>query len=76
MAAHDCSKRDVENVEFIFDIMSSPGEGAIDAVDLGDALRALNCNPTLALIEKMGGTKKKGEKKNHSRGIPSNLVPS
>lgn len=39
-----------------------PGEG-IDAVDLGDALRALNLNPTLALIEKLGGTKKRNEKK-------------
>lgn len=42
--------------------MGSPKEG-IDAIDLGDALRALNCNPTLALIEKMGGAKKRGEKK-------------
>lgn len=42
--------------------MGSPGEG-IDAVDLGDALRSLNLNPTLALIEKMGGTKKRNEKK-------------
>lgn len=42
--------------------MGSPGEG-IDAFDLGDALRALNLNPTLALIEKMGGTKKRNEKK-------------
>lgn len=42
--------------------MGSPGVG-IDAVDLGDALRALNLNPTLALIEKMGGTKKRNEKK-------------
>lgn len=43
--------------------MGEAGEHAIDAVDLGDALRALNLNPTLALIEKMGGTKKRGEKK-------------
>lgn len=42
--------------------MGSPGVG-IDAVDLGDALRALNLNPTLALIEKLGGTKKRNEKK-------------
>ncbi|KAH8419190.1 hypothetical protein KR222_009398 [Zaprionus bogoriensis] len=58
----DVPKREVENVEFVFEVMGSPGEG-IDAVDLGDALRALNLNPTLALIEKMGGTKKRNEKK-------------
>lgn len=39
------------------------GEDEIDAVNVGDVLRALNLNPTLALIEKMGGTKKRGEKK-------------
>ncbi|XP_011177787.1 PREDICTED: myosin light chain alkali isoform X1 [Bactrocera latifrons] len=58
----DLPKRDIENVEFVFEIMGSPGVG-IDAVDLGDALRALNLNPTLALIEKLGGTKKRNEKK-------------
>lgn len=62
MAAHDLSRREIESAEFVFDIIGTPGVG-IDAVDLGDALRALNLNPTLALIEKMGGTKKKGEKK-------------
>lgn len=39
------------------------GSNVIDAVNIGDALRALNCNPTLALIKKMGGTERKGEKK-------------
>ncbi|XP_012237079.1 myosin light chain alkali isoform X3 [Bombus vosnesenskii] len=34
----------------------------LDAVNLGDVLRALNLNPTNASIEKLGGTKKKGEK--------------
>ena len=58
----DVPKREVENVEFVFEVMGSPTEG-IDCVDLGDALRALNLNPTLALIEKMGGTKKRNEKK-------------
>lgn len=42
--------------------MGSAGVG-IDCVDLGDALRALNLNPTIALIEKLGGTKKRNEKK-------------
>jgi len=58
----DVPKREVENIEFVFEVMGSPGEG-IDAVVLGDALRALNLNPTLALIEKMGGQKQKGLKK-------------
>ncbi|XP_022215030.1 myosin light chain alkali isoform X1 [Drosophila obscura] len=58
----DVPKREVENVEFVFEVMGSANEG-IDAVDLGDALRALNLNPTLSLIEKMGGTKKRNEKK-------------
>merc|ERR1711974_430708 len=29
---------------------------------LGDCLRGLNLNPTLKMIEKLGGAKKKGEK--------------
>uniref|UniRef100_A0A1A9WBY9 Myosin light chain alkali n=1 Tax=Glossina brevipalpis TaxID=37001 RepID=A0A1A9WBY9_9MUSC len=58
----DVPKREVENIEFVFEIMGSPGEG-IDAVDLGDALRSLNLNPTLAYIEKLGGTKRRHEKK-------------
>ncbi|KAL5284510.1 Mlc1 family protein [Megaselia abdita] len=58
----DLPKREVENAEFVFEVMGSQKEG-IDAIDLGDALRAMNCNPTLALIEKMGGSKKRGEKK-------------
>lgn len=35
----------------------------MDAMDLGNALRALNLNPTIELIGKMGGTQKRGEKK-------------
>uniref|UniRef100_A0A023EIP4 Myosin light chain alkali n=1 Tax=Aedes albopictus TaxID=7160 RepID=A0A023EIP4_AEDAL len=36
---------------------------SIDAFDIGNALRALNLNPTLELIGKMGGTQKRGEKR-------------
>lgn len=48
--------------EFAFSIYDADGTTKIDAYDLGDVLRALNTNPTLALIEKLGGTKKRGEK--------------
>ena len=59
----DLSARDVERATFVFSIYDFEGNGTADAVNLGDMLRALNQNPTLALIEKLGGTKKKGEKK-------------
>ncbi|XP_015518062.1 myosin light chain 1 [Neodiprion pinetum] len=58
----DLSSKDVERAEFAFSIYDFTGENTIDAVDLGNVLRALNLNPTNATIEKMGGTKKKGEK--------------
>jgi len=59
----DLAARDVERAEFIFSIYDDVGDNTIDAYFIGDALRALNLNPTLATIEKLGGTKKKGEKK-------------
>jgi len=60
--AGDLSRNDIEKAEFAFSIYDSDGTNKIDCNDLGDVLRALNCNPTLALVEKMGGTKKRGEK--------------
>ncbi|XP_065333379.1 myosin light chain alkali isoform X2 [Cloeon dipterum] len=58
----DLAKHEVERAEFAFSIYDNEGNG-IDAVDLGNLLRALNLNPTNATIEKLGGTKKKNEKK-------------
>uniref|UniRef100_A0A1B6KHN1 Myosin light chain alkali n=1 Tax=Graphocephala atropunctata TaxID=36148 RepID=A0A1B6KHN1_9HEMI len=58
----DLSARDLERANLVFDVYDFVGTSTIDAVNLGDALRALNLNPTLATIEKLGGTKKKGEK--------------
>lgn len=46
----------------VFDVYDFVGTGTIDAANLADALRALNLNPTLVTIEKLGGTKKKGER--------------
>jgi len=59
----DLSARDVERGSFAFSIYDFEGNETMDAFYVGDALRALNLNPTLAQIEKVGGTKKKGEKK-------------
>lgn len=58
----DLPRADVEKAEFAFSIYDADGSNKIDAFDLGDVLRALNTNPTLAYIEKLGGTKKRGEK--------------
>lgn len=55
--------QDIENAEFAFGIYDCDGSGKIDAYDIPDVLRALNLNPTLELCEKMGATKKRGEKK-------------
>jgi myosin light chain 6 len=55
--------QDIENAEFAFGIYDCDGSGKIDAYDIPDVLRALNTNPTLELCEKMGATKKRGEKK-------------
>lgn len=48
--------------QFAFSIYDADGSNVIDACDLGNVLRALNCNPTNATIQKFGGTEKRGEK--------------
>ena len=58
----DLSSKDVEKAEFAFSIYDADGSNNIDAADLGNLLRALGTNPTNATIEKLGGTKKRGEK--------------
>lgn len=55
--------QEIENAEFAFGIYDCDGSGKVDAYDIPDVLRALNLNPTLELCEKMGATKKRGEKK-------------
>ena len=58
----DLSSRDIERANFAFSIYDLDGSGQVDAFYLGDVLRGLNLNPTNATVEKLGGTKKKGEK--------------
>lgn len=59
---HDLWFHCCTGASFAFSIYDFEGKGKVDAYNLGDVLRALNSNPTLATIEKLGGTKKKGEK--------------
>jgi len=58
---------------FVFSIYDFDGNGTVDAVNLGDMLRALNLNPTLATVEKLGGTKKKS---NHPLLYPKTVYNS
>lgn len=50
-------------VKLHFDIYDFEGIGKVDASNLGDLLRSLDLRPTNAIIEKNGGTKRRGEKK-------------
>jgi len=61
--ATDLSARDIERAKFAFSIYDFEGNEQVDAFYVGDVLRALNLNPTQKLVEKVGGTKKKNEKK-------------
>lgn len=60
--SHDLSARDVERGKFAFSIYDFQGNETVDAYYIGDMLRALNLNPSLAQIEKFGGTKLKKQK--------------
>merc|ERR1712213_145295 len=48
--------------KFAFDIYDFEGKSRMDMFYLGDCLRGLNLDPTLKMIDKLGGAKKKGEK--------------
>ncbi|XP_054162575.1 myosin light chain 1-like [Oppia nitens] len=58
----DLKPPEVEKARLHFDIYDFEGESKVDYVNLGDLLRSLDLRPTQAMIEKGGGTKKKGEK--------------
>merc|ERR1712010_305532 len=60
--AGDLSNKDIERAKFAFDIYDFEGKARMDLFYLGDCLRGLNLNPTLKMIDKLGGAKKKGEK--------------
>lgn len=55
---------EIEEAREVFDLFDfwDGRDGEVDAFKLGDLLRCLNYNPTNAIVEKHGGTKKMGEK--------------
>merc|ERR1712242_74721 len=61
MAKAELTNKDIERAKFAFDIYDFEGKARMDMFYLGDCLRGLNLNPTLKMIEKLGGAKKKGE---------------
>jgi len=61
--ATDLSARDIEKAKFVFSIYDFEGNGTVDAADIGSCLRALTLVPTEKFVEKLGGQKKRGQKK-------------
>jgi len=62
MAELGLKKKEVEAVEFAFDVYDFKGDGQVDAFYAGDLIRACNLNPTLKTIKEIGGTEEKGQK--------------
>merc|ERR1712033_123206 len=62
MAELGLKKKEIEAIEFAFDVYDFKGDGKVDAFYAGDLIRACNLNPTLKTIEAVGGTKEKGQK--------------
>merc|ERR1711923_247125 len=56
MAELGLKKKEVDAIEFAFDVYDFKGDGKVDAFYAG------NLNPTLKTIEEIGGTKEKGQK--------------
>merc|ERR1711992_510987 len=61
MAKAELTNKDIERAKFAFDIYDFEGKARMDMFYLGDCLRGLNLNPTLKMIEKLGGAKMLGE---------------
>merc|ERR1711913_125701 len=62
MAELGLKKKEVEAIDFAFDVYDFKGDGNVDAFYAGDLMRACNLNPTLKTIDEIGGQKEKGKK--------------
>lgn len=60
----DLSSDDIEDVKEVFELYDfwDGRDGLVDAAKVGDFLRCTGLNPTVAMVNKNGGTKKFGEK--------------
>lgn len=58
------NREELEEVQDVFDLFDfwDGRDGLIDAVKVGDLLRCVGLNPTLATVKSVGGTAKMGEK--------------
>merc|ERR1739848_433706 len=62
MAELGLKKKEVDAIEFAFDVYDFKGDGNADAFYAGDLIRACNLNPTLKTINEIGGQSEKGKK--------------
>merc|ERR1711862_721063 len=67
MAELGLKKKEVEAIEFAFDVYDFKGDGNVDAFYTGDLIRACNLNPTLKTIAEIGGTTEKA--RSHSKRL-------
>merc|ERR1711931_208506 len=62
MAELGLKKKEIDAIEFAFDVYDFKGDGQVDAFYAGDLMRACNINPTLKTIAEIGGQTEKGKK--------------
>merc|ERR1712230_239087 len=62
MAELGLKKKEIDAINFAFDVYDFKGDGKVDAFYAGDLMRACNLNPTLKTIAEIGGQTEKGKK--------------
>merc|ERR1711977_578718 len=62
MAELGLKKKEIDAINFAFDVYDFKGDGQVDAFYAGDLMRACNLNPTLKTIAEIGGQTEKGKK--------------
>merc|ERR1712153_161534 len=62
MAELGLRKKEIDAIDFAFDVYDFKGDGKVDAFFAGDLIRACNLNPTLKTIKEVGGADAKGLK--------------